>query len=123
MQGIQRVIIVDDDPDMFQTLDMIMAPYGIEVRGAVDEKEFFEIIEGGFKPDYIFLDLEMPSISGWDLLRKMKDDPDYSKIPISILTATPLGREVIESAEINELVDYITKPFTKKEILNSLKFV
>lgn len=123
MQTIKKVLIIDDDPDMIESLKMIMDSEGIIVEGASDEKECFGILDSGYEPDYIFLDLEMPSISGWDLLKEIKNHPAYSNIPVSMLTATPFKRASLEIEEVDKLVDYVTKPFTKKDILETLNQV
>jgi len=80
------VLVVDDDPDVLASLTDALATEGYEVRGACDGIEALEAI-GERRPDLIITDLLMPTMTGFELLAALHDDPALSSIPTLIITA------------------------------------
>jgi len=119
---VKRIMIVDDDPGILQVLRYMLETEGYEVVAARSGKECLEML-GDVKPDYIFLDIMMPHMDGWEVLRRIKADERLRDIPVSMLTVRSLDRKMLENEEMKGLVDYVTKPFTKKDIIETLKQV
>ncbi len=110
-----KVMVIDDEPFILMMMEDKLKSAGIEVltrrdpRGAVDQirQEL---------PDLIILDWMMPEISGIDICRELKSDPDLAGIPVFMLTAK--GQEDDEKIGIRCGVDrYITKPFSPRSLL------
>jgi len=116
-----KVLIIDDDEDLVESTKLLLEPEGIEIIGALDGDEGI-IKAKSEKPDYILLDIDMPRKNGWEVLKEIKEDKELSSIPIAMLTATALS-ESIEREEIDRVVDYITKPFSKEDVLECIKQV
>lgn len=80
-------------------------------------KEALSILKT-FTPDLIFLDLFMPEMSGWDVLREIRKKLKH--VPVVMLTVQPLY-ESINREEVEDITDYITKPFDKVDLIETLK--
>ncbi|MFZ1937165.1 MAG: diguanylate cyclase [Thermoguttaceae bacterium] len=109
-----KVLIIDDDPD------------ALEVAKARLTKEELEIVcaEGGFlglkaarqeDPDLILLDLDMPDISGFEVCRNLKADPELCMIPVLFLSGSTTPEDKIVGLDLGA-VDYVTKPFDAFEL-------
>jgi len=107
----KKILIVDDEPDAVLTvktgLEDLDQTY--EIMGVTSGKECFELLNKGYQPDLILLDIMMPIINGWEVQRRLKEHSTWRTIPILFLTA------VVDktSKKIGGLVaeDYIEKPF------------
>ncbi|MBI5253599.1 MAG: response regulator [Euryarchaeota archaeon] len=75
------------------------------------------------KPDLILLDVMMPGMSGWDVLREIKGSEELKSIPVVMLTSIDPSEEVILSKEFEELTDYIIKPCASESLLTKVKNV
>ena len=80
-----KVLVVEDDKMMAGVLTDKLAKTGIDVAYAMDEKSSFQEIEKGI-PDIILLDLILPGVSGFDILKKIKSDERTKSIPVIILS-------------------------------------
>lgn len=117
-----RIMIVDDDEDLVESTKDMLESEGFETIGALSGRECLNKIKAK-KPDYILLDIDMPKMDGWEVLRILKKDAILSSIPVAMLTAKPLSPEILEREGADDLVDYITKPFTKKDLMETIKQV
>jgi CheY-like chemotaxis protein len=115
-------MVVDDDDDIIYVVRMMLESAGHEVYGFTSGEECLEKLKREV-PDYILLDIEMPDMDGWKTLREIKKDEKLKDIPVAMLTARKLNPEIIEREEMAMLVDYIYKPFTKKDVIETLKQV
>ena len=115
----KRVLVVDDDADNRRVLSLVLERGGAEVMAAGDGAEALHKL-GDFRPDLVVLDLAMPEVDGWEMVRRIKATPGLSSIPIVVLTAhTLLGEE--ERARTAGCDDYITKPCRPAEIRQRLR--
>ncbi len=80
------VLVVDDDPDLVETVTMNLEAKGYQVGKAFDGVEGWESIQTR-RPDLIVLDVMMPRKNGYELCAELKADPNYQNIPILMLTA------------------------------------
>jgi len=121
----KKIMTVDDEPDQIYTIKQALESFGdkYEVIGADSGMQCLELLENNQIPDLILLDIMMPEMSGWDVLAKLKEDPEWKKIPIFFLTA----KTDDYSKEFGKISaqDYIEKPFKitdlKKRIDKALK--
>jgi CheY-like chemotaxis protein len=87
-QSAPLVMVVDDSDDVREALCAVIEDEGYRVTSAAHGEEALELLRTGEAPLLIFLDLMMPVMDGWELIRLLQDDPDLRRIPIVILTAS-----------------------------------
>ena len=110
-----KIMCVDDDPDLIFVLETILSGYGCEVVGVTDAKRCLEIAKRE-KPDLIFLDVMMPDVSGWDICKRLKENPETSGILVSMLTVRRKKEDVKMSLEGAKANLHLTKPINLTEI-------
>jgi len=116
----KTILIVDDEPDILNTVEQMLEIKGYNVIKANDGKECFELLDGSDAiPDLIILDIMMPEISGWDVAAKIKENPEWEKIPIIFLTAKGDTMSVAMGGMTS--VDYIVKPFDINNLIIRIK--
>ncbi len=112
------IMVVDDDPDLVTVLTIMLEQSEYNVRHAYNGLQLFSGLEGE-KPDLIILDLMMPHMDGFEVLERLKADQETSSIPVILLTAQD-EFENIMSGYKKGADYYITKPFTKSQLVNSI---
>ena len=119
-----RILIVDDEPINLEFFDVMLSKLGFQVEKAADGEEALERVQAT-NPDLIILDNIMPKLSGWEVTRKLKHDPElrrYRNTPIIMFSAMNEVKDRIEGFE-QGVDDYITKPFNFSEVLARIKAV
>ncbi len=116
-----KILIVEDDEDMIHILRSILELEGYEIAYAGDGEEGLKAI-GEYKPNLVILDLILPKIDGNEICRRVKKDPELSKIPIIMLTAKGTTRDELEGV-MDGADDYITKPFNPLDLIETIKYL
>jgi DNA-binding response OmpR family regulator len=117
----KKVLIVDDETNIVISLEFLMEQAGYELRIAHNGRDALEQV-ATFEPDLILLDVMMPEINGFDVCRRIREDPAWQNIKIIMLTAK--GREVEVAKGLALGADtYITKPFSTKELLAQVRHI
>lgn len=111
----KRVLIVDDEPNIVQALEFLLARRGLQVSVARDGGEGMRMIEAD-KPDLVLLDVMMPVMSGHDVCLRVRERADLRHIKILMLSAKGYAAEVSKGMAIGADV-YMTKPFSTRELL------
>ncbi len=115
----ERILIVDDDEDVLLIVQTILDNAGYVAMLARNGREGVEkAIEG--QPDLILLDVMMPELSGWEVCTTLKSAPETRQIPIAMLTVKSEIRDLITGMQVGA-DDYITKPFTRKKLLTTVR--
>ena len=89
LDGFKKVLVVDDDPVEVEFLSSLLAPLGCEVLKAHGGAEAIDLVLSD-EPDFIILDLMMPEVSGWDVLREIRRLEHGWKIPVLVYTGAEL---------------------------------
>ncbi|HSR71734.1 MAG TPA: response regulator [Kiloniellales bacterium] len=111
----RAVLVVDDEPNIVLSLEFIMKQAGFDVRVARDGDEALSAIERE-RPDVVLLDVMMPERDGYDVCQRIRANPDWQDIHIIMLTAK--GRDIErEKGMALGANDYITKPFSTREVV------
>lgn len=110
-----NLLLVDDTPANLQLLLPMFSQEAYRLRVATNGARALELVEAE-KPDLILLDIVMPNISGYDVCRQLKADPETVGIPIIFLSALNEVENKLAAFELGG-VDYITKPFHAAEVL------
>ena len=116
----KRVLIVDDERDLTAVLALrLTSGWGYAVSVAHDGAEGLRKA-AVFKPDMILLDLAMPKVDGWEMCRRLRDDPDTRNIPFVIMTAW--STEDLHARAAQEgAVKVLLKPVDEQELLSILR--
>jgi DNA-binding response OmpR family regulator len=113
------VVCVEDEPEMIDLIRLILTRRGFEVIGANGGKDGLEAIRTK-KPALVLLDLMMPDMDGWEVYQQVKADPDTRDIPVIVVTAKAQSIDKVLGLHIAKVDDYISKPFSPQELLDSV---
>ena len=114
-----KILIVDDEPDLVETLRFALELEGYNVLVAVNGEEGLNTARQE-KPDLILLDLMLPKLDGYKVCRLLKFDERYKHIPILMLTAKTQEKDKILGKETGAN-EYLTKPFDMDELMAKIK--
>lgn len=113
------ILIVDDLKQNLKLLNIILESAHYQTSLALSGKDALERLKV-LNPDLILLDLMMPDISGLEVCRRIKSNPEYEDIPVIFLTASVEENHLIEAYSLGAN-DYVNKPFRKPELLARIK--
>ena len=116
----RRVLVVDDDYHVRPTLARLLQRGGFQVSEAADGRTGLELIER-HPPDLVLLDIRMPDIDGYEVLRRLKLNPLHQHIPVVILTASDLGKSAQQRALALGAVRYLEKPIASGDLLAEIE--
>lgn len=117
---IKKALIVDDEPDIREIIRFIMEEEGFEVIEASSGEEVLDLAEKE-QPSIITLDIMLPGLDGFEIIKLLKDNPLTCSIPIIILSA--LSEKDISGKGIfrQAISDYLCKPFRPDELILSVR--
>src|SRR5438093_9648754 len=117
----ERVLIVDDDPDILRLVSYNLTQAGFDVATAPTGRKALEAVQKQ-PPDLIILDLMLPDVDGMEVCRTLRQRDNSRRIPIVMLTA--------RSEEIDRVIgfelgadDYVMKPFSPRELVLRVKSI
>ena len=114
----KKILIVEDDPNISELLRMYLDKEGYTTQTAADGGEGVARFRS-FQPDLILLDIMLPVMDGWGVLRTVRQD---SQVPVIMLTAKGETSDKVQGLR-QGADDYITKPFEMKEVLARVEAV
>lgn len=109
-----RVLIVEDDRVLRELLEFLLAREGYQTRVCADGAEAQSIIQEDI-PDLVLLDLQLPIVSGTELIRWLRDRVESSRLPILVLTSLQDDDDIADALD-SGANDYMVKPFQPKEL-------
>ena len=121
MEAVLKVLVVDDEEDIRDLVGMNLKRQGFSVVLAADGIAALTVAKAEL-PDVIVLDLMLPGKDGIQVFKELKADPQLEKIPVIMLTAKGELNDKIQGLELGT-DDYVTKPFSPKELVLRLKAV
>lgn len=119
MEKKAKVLVVDDQEISVTFLERVLVKEGYDVVTANDGVVALEQVEKE-NPDIILLDVRMPRMDGFEVCKRVKDDPEKRMVPIILITALTDTQDKIKGIEVGA-DDYINKPFNKYELLVRIK--
>ncbi|MAE74365.1 MAG: DNA-binding response regulator [Bdellovibrionaceae bacterium] len=119
--SVGRVLIVDDDSDVRDYLVGALSQQGFDAV-SIDSGNNIVPVTRQLKPDLILLDHRMPGVTGSDVIRNVKSDPELYRIPIIMVTGVDTEEQKVEALELGA-DDYIVKPFLPRELSARIKAV
>ncbi len=118
-KGTPRVLIVEDEPNIVLSLEILLRRAGYETASAGDGEEALELIRRT-RPDVVLLDIMLPKRNGYEVCRSVKSEPTLSSIPVIMLSAKGQEVEMLKGLELGASA-YITKPFGNAEVLEAVR--
>ena len=115
----KTVVCVEDEPEMIELFKLILGRHNYQVIGALGGKEGLEKIRE-VRPDVVMLDLMMPEMDGWEVFQRMKATKELESIPVIVVTAKAQSIDRVLGLHIARVDDYLTKPFSPDELLESV---
>ncbi len=124
MSDKRLVLVVDDDPDLVESVSMKLESKGFRVAKAYDGVEAWDKIRQE-KPDLVLLDVMMPRKDGYELCRELKEDPLYKGIVVVLLTAVAenvkSSKYTHQDGKSTPADDYIAKPIDLDRLMEVVK--
>jgi DNA-binding response OmpR family regulator len=118
----KRILCIEDEQEMIDLIRLILSRRGFEVKGASGGTEGLKMVRQEI-PDLVLLDLMMPDLDGWEVYQQMKADEKTRNIPVIVVTAKAQNIDRVLGMHIAKVDDYITKPFSPQDLLNSVEKV
>lgn len=117
----ERVLVVDDDPDILQFVKVNLELEGYEAETAEHGRGALDTAKGS-PPDLVLLDVMMPEMDGLTVLRRLRSAPVTANVPVILLTAKALAEDRVHGLDLGA-DDYITKPFDVEELMARVRSV
>jgi CheY-like chemotaxis protein len=103
----RRALVVEDDGAMRELLVELLELRGFDVDAVASGEEAIAALQAGLQPAVLVLDRRMPGMSGDDVLRRLKSDPAWARIPVAMVTGMPRREQALGT----EPDAYLEKPF------------
>jgi phosphate regulon transcriptional regulator PhoB len=116
-----RVLIAEDERDVAELIRYTLAREGFEVVVATNGADALRQAKDS-RPDLVLLDLMLPQVNGWELCRRLKQDPATRALPVIMLTARSEEGDKVLGFELGA-DDYVTKPFSTRELVARVRAV
>lgn len=113
------ILVVEDERDLASLVEVNLQLAGYDVVLAPDGEIALDIIESD-PPDLVLLDVMMPGIDGWTVLREVKEAEETRDLPVIMLTALTEERDLIRG-HLQGAVEYVTKPFEMRRLLGAVE--
>lgn len=114
-----RVLIAEDEPHIIESLSFVLGREGFDVSAVLDGESVIEHLRGE-RPNVVILDVMLPQLNGFEVLKRIKSDPSLAAIPVIILTAKGQAQDRRMAEEIG--VDgFMTKPFSNRDIVDEVR--
>ena len=114
-----KIVVAEDDENIGRLVQYKLEGSGFNVLWRTDGAKALKIIEEEI-PDLVVLDIDMPEMTGFEVLAAMKEKPETSSIPVIMLTAQKTKADVGKAIELG-VDDYVVKPFRPAELLERIK--
>ncbi len=116
-----KILLIEDEEDIAALIKLQADMSGYKLHVEVDGLNGLRAVERD-KPDLVILDLMLPGLSGLDVCRKIKSNPDLKNIPVIILSAKSEEVDVVLGLELGA-DDYVSKPFSTKVLFSRVRAV
>jgi two-component system alkaline phosphatase synthesis response regulator PhoP/two-component system response regulator VicR len=115
----QKILVCDDERHIVRLIQVNLERHGYQVVTAYDGKEGLEKIRAE-KPNCVVLDVMMPYMDGFEVLKNLRREPETEHVPVIMLTAKAQDKDVFEGYHYGADM-YLTKPFNPMELVTFVK--
>jgi DNA-binding response OmpR family regulator len=112
------IVVADDNADICDLLQIGLGRLDLEVLVATNGREAYELIISRH-PSLVLLDLVMPELSGLEVLAKLREETEFAKIPVIMITARTQDDDIERGFKLGA-TDYILKPFNLKDLTTKI---
>jgi DNA-binding response OmpR family regulator len=116
----RRILVADDDPNIRELLLVNLQAAGYEAAAASHGAEVMEALRGE-PPALVILDVMMPCMDGWEVCKRIKDNPGFAGVKVLMLTAKDTERDRLIGRAILNADAYMTKPFELGALMASVR--
>ncbi len=116
-----RVLVIEDEQDVAELIRYNLAKEGYEVRVVANGVDGLKQARES-RPDMILLDIMVPQLNGWEVCRRLKQEPDTREVPVIMVTGRVEEGDKVLGFEMGA-DDYVTKPFSPRELLARIRAV
>lgn len=114
----KKILVVDDEDDILHFLELVLQEKGYGVITASGGHEALTRAQID-KPDLVLLDIMMPQMDGWEVLKLLRVDEETSRIPVAMLSARIEAKDRVQGLQ-EGAIDYICKPFSLQELFEKI---
>jgi CheY-like chemotaxis protein len=114
-----KILLVEDEPENQLVIGLILTTEGYNVITA-DRGDAALKLAAGEKPDLILLDVMMPEINGYEVLERLRSNPETAGIPVVLLTALAQEKDVEKAVEAG-VNGFVAKPFEPAELISCVR--
>lgn len=115
----QKILIVEDEESLLKLESILLTSKGFEVKGVSNGRAALEEIQKS-QPDLVLLDIMLPEMDGFEVCKKIKEDPQTRDIPVIMLTAKKTREDMEKGKEVGADC-YITKPFKSAMVIETIQ--
>jgi twitching motility two-component system response regulator PilG len=114
-----RILVVEDEESLLKLESILLSSKGYNVTGVMDGKSALEEVMAN-RPDLVILDIMLPEIDGFEVCRRIKENPATCTIPVVMLTAKKNSQDVARGTEVGANA-YLTKPFKSAKVIEVIE--
>jgi len=120
---VMEILLVDDDEEVGELAQLLLKKRGHSVRHVLTGEECLSLLESGYYPDLILMDVFMPGKDGLQITREIKSNPKTKDIPVLLFTVMGTLSGIEEAAKKAGAIGYIPKPFNRSEFLSYIESI
>jgi len=115
----KKILVVEDEESLLKLESILLTSKGYDVQGATNGQEALDLL-AEVQPDLILLDIMLPNMDGFEVCRRIKENPETRHIPVIMLTAKKSREDMAKGHEVG--ADwYITKPFKSANVVETIQ--
>jgi CheY-like chemotaxis protein len=115
-----RILVVDDDHEILDMTSMLLSSEGHDVAVAASGEEALQRLREDGHPDLVLLDINMPGLDGWEVLRILREDGTLDRLPVIMFSVNFEIREKLRAMQ-QGAADYVVKPFETSSLLERVE--
>jgi two-component system alkaline phosphatase synthesis response regulator PhoP len=117
----KKILVVDDEDDILHFLELVLREKGYDVATASGGHEALTKAQIE-QPNLILLDIMMPQMDGWEVLKLLRVDEETADIPVAMLSARTEAKDRVQGLQ-EGAIDYICKPFSLQDLLAKIETI
>ena len=114
-----KILVVEDEESLLKLESILLTSKGYSVTGVMDGKSALAEIKSN-RPDLVILDVMLPELDGFEVCKRIKEDPDTATIPVVMLTAKKSNQDIERGKHVGADA-YITKPFKSAKVMEIIE--
>ena len=115
-----KILVIDDERDIADLIKLVLELDQHQVRLVTEPEEALPAALE-FRPELVLLDVVMPRLDGYDVLRQLRAETALAGLPVAFLTSKNKSVDFMVGLHLMKVDDYITKPFGKKDLLDRVR--